>query len=123
MKTKIITESEVPEILGDALPDINYELEKLASTKNIYKTVACFVDYTKELLLTGKMKSVKKCLKLAEKMLNEGNNTVKNAIENVYVYSLGTLLDVSDATSTELKKIFNGGLRKEYHRQIMASGK
>jgi hypothetical protein len=55
-------------------------------------------------------------------MLDDGNNTVKNAIENVYVYSLGIVIDLSVPTTNKLKKIFNGSLKKEYYRQVSASG-
>ena len=83
----MITEKQVSEILGNELPEINNELKKLSGSNNIYKTINCFVYLTKEYIIKGKFIAVKHCFSLAEKMLEEGNNTVKNAIENVYVYS------------------------------------
>ncbi len=122
-KTKhIINENEIRELLSKELPEINCELEKLSNTNNVYKTMECFVGFTKQLINTGKINTVKQCFNLAEKMLEEGNNTVKNAIENVYVYSLGTFVELSVSTAYQLKEFFNGSLKKEYIRQVMASG-
>ena len=119
----MITENEVPDILGEELPEINSELEKLPNLNNIYKAIECFVDFTKELISKGNIKEIKHCFNVAEKMLENGNSTVKNAIENVYVYSLGTVVALSTLKTNQLKEIFNGSLRKEYNRQVCASGK
>jgi hypothetical protein len=119
---QIISGIQVREILQREFPEINSELEKLTNPNNIYKTIDCFVDFTRNLINAGKLRSVKGCFKLAERMLDDGNNTVKNAIENVYVYSLGIVIDLSVPTANKLKKIFNGSLKKEYYRQVSASG-
>jgi hypothetical protein len=119
----MIIEKEVSEILQRELPEINTELEKLQNGADIYKTMECFVDFTKQLINKGMYIAVKDCFRLAERMLADGNNTVKNAIENVYVYSLGIVLELSASTSNTLNEIFNGSLRKEYNRQVCASGK
>lgn len=121
-KLTMITENQVSDILGEELPEINNELEKLSNSNNIYKTMECFVDFTKLLICKGNLKEVKHCFNVAEKMLENGNNTVKNAIENVYVYSLGTVVALSTLTTNQLKEIFTGSLRKEYNKQVCASG-
>ncbi|MBK9636844.1 MAG: hypothetical protein IPO63_03165 [Bacteroidetes bacterium] len=118
----MITENEVSDLLGKELPEINLELDKLSNSSNIYKAMRCFVDYTKQLILKGNINETKLCFILAERMLIEGNNSVRNAIENVYVYSLGTFIDLADSTANRAKEIFNGLLKKEYNRQLMASG-
>ncbi len=122
-KIKMITENQISDILGEELPEINNQLEKLPNSNNVYKTMECFVDFTKLLISKGNLKEVKHCFNLAEKMLADGNSTVKNAIENVYVYSLGTVVALSTLKTNHLKEIFNGSLRKEYNKQVCASGK
>ena len=121
-KDKMIKETEVLEIFQREFPEMNCELEMIPKPNKIYKTIACFVDFTSQLILKGKINSVRHSFKLAEKMLDNGNSTVKNAIENVYVYSLGTVIDLPISSANKLKKIFNGSLKKEYYRQISASG-
>ncbi len=118
----MITENEIQVILCNELPEINKELEQLPNRNNIYKTILCFVDFTKELAYTGNLAEVKHCFTLAERMLKDGNKTVKNAIENVYVFSVSSILHGSTSVSKEVNALFNGSLRKEYIHQIEASG-
>jgi hypothetical protein len=118
----MIHESEVLDLLGYKVPEINPELEKLPSTGNIYKTIQCFADFTKHLIDAGHLNAVRHCVNLAENMLKEGNSTVKNAIENVYLHSLAPILDLGDSTGTAIKKMLKGSLRKEYSRQICKGG-
>src|ERR1017187_5027257 len=110
----MITEMQVREILQKELPEIKKELEKLTNLNNIYKTMQCFVDITKKLAGKRNMKAVKKSFKLAERILKEGNNTVKNAVENVYVFSISTILNLGTPISKKINTLFNGSLRKEY---------
>jgi hypothetical protein len=114
----MIKESEILNLLGEEIPDINTELEKLAHSGNIYKSIQCFADFTKELILSGNLKAVKHCIKLADKMLAEGTSTVKNAIENVYLFSLSTAIDLT----APVKEMLTGPLKKEYHRQTTRCG-
>ncbi len=122
LKRNMITENEVSGIIGQEFPEMSTELEKLPSSNNIYKTIECFVSFTKHLISEGNLKEAKHCFIVAEKMLENGNNTVKNAIENIYVYSLGTFVELTASTANHLKEIFNGSLRKEYHKHVMTNG-
>ena len=118
----MITENQVTEILSNELPEINNELIKLSNSKNIYKTMQCFVDFTKELVKRRNLAAVKNCFNLAERMLEEGNNSVKNAVENVYVYSIAPILYLTTPINNEMNAIFNSSLKKEYYGQVYASG-
>jgi len=122
LKQNMITENEVSDILGEELPDINNELEKLSNSGNMYKAMQCFADFTKQLIRKGNLAEVKHCFNIAEKLLNDGNNQVKNAVENVYVYAMGTVIEFSATTTNRLQEIFNGSLKKEYIRQVLAKG-
>jgi hypothetical protein len=118
----MIRESEVLDLLGNTIPDINPELEKLANAGNVYKTIQCFADFTRNLVGSGNLQAVKHCINLAEKMLDDGNNAVKNAIENVFLHTLSPVLDLGDSAGVSIKKMLKGSLRKEYSRQVCGSG-
>jgi hypothetical protein len=118
----MIRESEVINILGEKIPEINAELEKLPHTGNVYKSVQCFADFTKELIHTGNLKGVKHCLNVAETMLEDGSLAVKNAIENVFLFSLSAVLDLTSPVSQAVKEMLRGPLRKEYNRQTTHGG-
>lgn len=118
----VIKEQEVVNILGNEFPTINYDLERIPNSCDVYKSVKCFVDFTKQLALKGNFKEVKHCFTVAEKLLRNGNNTVKNAIENVYVFSLSSIIDFNTPLSKKVKELLTDSLKKEYNRQICASG-
>ncbi len=121
MKHKTIRESEVLEVLGNELPDINPVLEKTEDVNNIYKAMQCFANFTKSLVHKGDFKEVKHCFHVAESLLKHGNSTVITAIENVYVYSLSSILDLTGPVSLKVKSLLTDSLRKEYRRQVGAS--
>ena len=118
----MIHESEVLDLLGNKIPEINSALEKLPSTGNVYKTIQCFADFTKQLVGAGNIQGVKHCINLAEELLEEGNYKVKNAIENVFLFTLSPVLDLGDAAGAALHKMLKGSLKKEYNRQVSVSG-
>lgn len=117
-----IEESEVLEILGNEFPEINSELEKIPNAVNVYTSIKCFADFTRKLVSKGNLKEVKHCFTIAEKMLCQGNHTVKNAIENVYIFSLSSVLGFASPFNLKIKGIMNGALRREYNRQVCTSG-
>jgi hypothetical protein len=119
---KMINETEVLDLLGNKIPELNPELERLSQAGNIYKTMQCFSDFTRSLIGNGNMQAVKNCINLAEELLQDGNNAVKNAVENVFLYSLAPMIDLGDVAGKALQKMLKGALRREYLRQVCSSG-
>jgi len=122
VKHTMIKETEVVEVLGNELPDMNAVLEKTEDVNNIYKAMQCFASFTKSLVNKGDFREVKHCFNVAENLLKHGNSTVINAIGNVYVYSLSSILDLTNPLSLKVKSLLTDSLRKEYRRQVGASG-
>lgn len=121
VKHTMIKETEVVEVLGNELPDMNAALEKTEDVNNIYKAMQCFANFTKSLVNKGDFKEVKHCFNVAENLLKHGNSTVINAIGNVYVYSLSSILDLTSPLSLKVKSLLTDSLMKEYRRQVGAS--
>jgi hypothetical protein len=121
-KTNCIVENHFLDILGNELPEINPELEKLPNPRNIYVSMKCFAEFTKQLIKKGNLSEVKHCFNVAEKMLLEGNKTVKNAIENVYIFSMSSIWDFTSPLSHKIKGMMNQGLLTEYKKQVCANG-
>ena len=122
VKNNMIKESEILEVLGNELPEMNPSLEKTEDVNNIYKAMQCFANFTKSLVNRGDFKEVKHCFNVAEKLLTNGNKTVKNAIENGYLYSLSSILDLTTPVSLKVKSLLTDSLKKEYNRQVCSSG-
>lgn len=115
-------EHEVLDLLGNEFPNLNAELERVPNGTNIYKAVQCFADFTKNLVYKENFRELKHCFRVAEKMLKEGNNIVKNAIENCYVFSVTGMLDFAGVAGSKAKGLLTNLLKKEYIRQISATG-
>lgn len=117
----LLKEKEALSLLSNEFPAIRKMLSN-ETLADIYKVVSAFAGFTKEHARNQDLKEVKHCFNVAEKMLHEGNSAVKNAIENVYVFSLSSLLDVPSAMSSRIRELLNASLKNEYYRQVSASG-
>ena len=113
-----ISENEVLSLLSNELPEMQVEIKKISNKVSIYNVISCFADFTRQLANVGDLKEVKHCFNVAEKIWTSGNNTVKNAIENSYLFSLSSLLDLN----CKIKDMLNAPLKREYNRQVFGSG-
>ena len=113
-------EREVMDLLHQEFPMMTETRELDPESNTIYKTLYSFADLTKQLISKGNLKEVKHCFWVAEKILLYGNNHIKNAVENVYVYSVSSMLDVTNPISRVVKNLLTDALKKEYNRQICA---
>jgi hypothetical protein len=84
----MIRENEILALLGSEIPGLKAELEKIDDVKSPYKTLRCFGNFTFISLEQKKYLVCKKCLKLAEKFFLDGDRSVRNAIENVYLSAI-----------------------------------
>ena len=98
-----ITEKEVPLILEEELPDITSELEK--NSENILRIFNCFTNYTKKCAEKGNINKLKKCFKIADKFLKQGNNIVKSALENIFIFSVSSFIEIVSPVQEQVKKI------------------
>jgi hypothetical protein len=78
-----------------------------------------FAEITKSLIRKGNIRRVKKCLSVAEQLLINGNAETRNAISNIYVFSVSTFMEVHNCS---IANLFPKSLRKEYIMQVNASG-
>jgi len=116
-----IAEGEVLTVLEKELPEIKPMLENIANPENVYRVMQVFANYTKQLAVTGNLKEVRHCFNIAEKLIQEGNNIVKNGIYNCYLFSVSTIMDLTSPVSQTVKNLLTDSLKKEYYRQTGAS--
>lgn len=93
---------------------------KAQSIPNIHKQAQRFADLTKTLIMSGNIQRAKQCLQKAEHIFNHGTLEVKNAITNVYVFSVSTFLELHHCN---IRNLFPKSLQLEYQKQINNSGK
>ena len=85
----------------------------------IYKKAERFAEITKNSIITGNINRAKKCLAIAEQLLETGSNETKITISNVYVFSISSFMDLRHCT---ISNLFPKLLKAEYIKQINASG-
>lgn len=111
----MIKETQVKDILGKNLPEMILPSENLRS---LYKTISSFASYTKELIRQGNLPLVKDCFATAEYLLEEGTSNVKSAIENLYVFSVTSFLDLTGSISKQVKELLPARIQSEYKKQV-----
>lgn len=116
----MITENEVSDVIGEEFPEINNELRKTVRS-NIYKVLIVFVNYTKKCADAGNINKLKSCFLIADKLITKGNNAVKSAVENVYVFSISPIIEVVSPFQDQINKIFPENLKNAYQKQIMTN--
>lgn len=84
-------EFEIPALLEEELPVIARELRQNAVLGSAANMVKMLTDYTKRMLTLHDLPAVVRCMDIADRIYGKGNLVVKNAIENVFVYSFSGL--------------------------------
>ena len=85
----------------------------------IYKQAERFAEITKSAIVSGNIVRAKKCLALAERLFETGSNETKNAISNVYAFSVSSFMELRYCS---ISNLFPKSLKAEYIKQINASG-
>lgn len=105
-------EKEIPELAG---------LVEKAKCRNAYDMMREMVKYTGNQLMANNVTAAKKCLNLAEQLYIKGNNAIRNAIENVFVYSFSHSFFYDDAKKKSLMRILPIFLYELYKKQLVNS--
>lgn len=107
--------------LEDALPEFKEELSA-EKKQNPYTSMYALLKLTSKKAAEHNYKAVKQCFDIADKLYSKGNSVVKNAVENVYVYSFSTIFQLGLAEKKELLAIIPIGLYTIYVNQLHQSG-
>lgn len=96
----------------------NYLIMKNQVT-TVYKQAERFAEITKTAIITGNINRAKKCLAMAERLFETGSSETKNAISNVYVFSVSSFMELRHCS---ISNLFPKSLKAEYIKQINAPG-
>jgi hypothetical protein len=118
----MINQYEVPAYLVDELPEIAKDLKAFSPTLNIFKSIQCLANYTRSKLLQHDLKAMKKCFAVADEVYVNGNALVKTAIENVFVHSLSSLMNLcANEERKQVQAVMPLHLHTAYVQQILKS--
>lgn len=77
-------------------------------------------EITKDCLRQKRMSRVTKCLVVAENLLTTGNSNVKNAVSNIFLFSVSTFIEINH--QFKVAQLLPEQLYNEYKKQINTSG-
>ncbi len=90
--------------------------------RQFYKSMQLFADVSLKLCDEGKYKNLGRFLAVADNLLRDGNESVKTAIVNIYLFTLSRSMDKQPAIRKWIELFMSAELRTEYARMLYASG-
>jgi len=92
----MINQYEVPALIEDAIPELRKPLHQFPAVFHVYETVSCLSNYTRKQLEDHNYSIAGRCLKVAGRLYERGNQVVKGAIEQDFLPAL-SCLPITDA--------------------------
>ena len=118
----MIRNKEVPVFLASRIPGLSAEFESAGSSADVYKAVHIFLDFTFANIRQHNVNVAGKCFAAAGRLYKTGSRTVKNAVENVFIYSLSNLPVANAAERKQLISALPPSLYACYMGQVMHPG-
>jgi hypothetical protein len=118
----MITQYEVPGYLTQQLPAFTFQPRLGHLDLNIYKELQHFTDYTRQAIDRHNYLLARKCFRLDDKLYGQGDITVKNAMENIFVYSFSSLIPEGKVEKGIQKSLIPATLYSLYLKQIYQTG-
>ncbi|MBC7555196.1 MAG: hypothetical protein H7257_14600 [Taibaiella sp.] len=115
----MIQQQELPELIEDSIPELS-GICKRAKCKNAYDIATQMLKYTSQKVVNSNLAAAQDCCQLAEQLYKKGNNIIRNAIENVFVYSL-THTFFHEEDKNKVNDILPASLYELYRKQLLYS--
>ena len=116
----MISQQDISEYIEHEMPELA-EICSKEKSRTVYDVVRHMLKYTKSQVIKHNLNAAKKCMALAEHLYYKGNNAIKNAIENVYVYSFSHAFFHDEQQMNEVMSIVPPSLYKLYRAQVLNS--
>jgi hypothetical protein len=114
----MIRESEVKYRISHNIPALAIELSYIKDNNDVYRAIDCLTGYTKSLIREDRVNEVEACFQTAYDLLHEGNRLIQLAVENTFIYSVSSLLEISVCVTQPVRTLFLNNFKKEYCKQI-----
>lgn len=117
----MINQTEIPMYLEEAFPEIAGNLS-VNNKNNVYEVMDTLTSFTCNNIRSHHFSTVKRCFQIAEKLYEKGNTVVKNAVQNVFVYSFTKMFHTYSAEKPQLLSIIPITLYSLYITQVHHGG-
>jgi hypothetical protein len=118
----MITQYEVPGYLARLLPAATTVPQFGPINVSIYKDIQRFTDFTRQAVNRNNYTVAKRCFHLADTFYRQGDAIVRNAVENIFVYSFSSFIPQNGVEKLILKSFIPASLYALYSRQIGQGG-
>jgi len=109
-----------------ALLMLNGELPESSAnsdyTRAFYRSLQNFGHRSQAECERGNLGWFENSLRTALELFRQGNQTVKNAIVNVYLFTVSNAIKANKRLQALMEKLFPVELKEEYHRLLYVSG-
>ena len=116
----MISQQNLPVYIEKTLPELSAICEK-GKGKSTYDLIREMLWYVKAKVAEHNIIAAKKCMFLTETLYKKGNVTIKNAIENVFIYSFSHAFFYDEKNRKEILNIVPMSLYEVYKRQVINS--
>ncbi len=119
----MIKEAGVVDYLDRELPELAPALRPFgAKPLSVYGAVSRFLDYTRTKVHEHNYAVARKCMRMASALYNHGDRAVRCAVENVFVFSLDSVLAADGRERKVVMPMVPPALRKLYIKQVPHMG-
>lgn len=116
----MIEQKDLPAYIEQTIPELSGICQN-EQCKNAYDIARQMIRYTGDQLKAKNLTSAKRCLALADNLYNSGSNVIKNAIENVFVYSFSHTFFHDESKRQNLLAMLPHSLYTVYRKQVISS--
>jgi len=93
-QTSMFTQQEIPALIARQLPQVQQDLCRAGAHAPLtaFQSIQVLTDYTKRMALEHDFTMVGRSMTLMGKLYEKGDSLVRNAVENIFIYSFSTLM-------------------------------
>ncbi|WP_118952996.1 DUF7674 family protein [Taibaiella helva] len=114
---------EAADMIATEIPEVRKEIAAVMTRKNPFQLITIFTRHTRKMIDQHNMSMIDKCMKLMDRLYYKGDQLVRTAIENIFVYRLGSMVATCDtAERRNIMASIPGNLYSVYVRQFYRSG-
>lgn len=117
----MISQQQAQQYIVTKMPELEPSLAALGGAAGIYKVIQVLLVDTSNALQQKDDSRIRRCFELVEVLYATGDNIIRSAIENVYVYGLGRILLLCNCDKDAVRSLLPESLYALYVAQMVRS--
>lgn len=117
-----VSEKEVPQILCSEITDPFFSAGPFFHASSVFRQMDMLAAYVRELIENNETEKLAACFRAADNLLKNGCANVKTATGNVFMFTVGRIIDQSATVRNEVKALLTPALLAVYNTGLFARG-